>query len=88
MKKLNDYAIKVKKIRLDKNMSQNRFGEKIGVSGKTISSYETGRAVPPIKVLEKMENIYNVWFVVTKKEKREALKEKIEFIQKALKNWP
>jgi transcriptional regulator with XRE-family HTH domain len=84
MSKINEYALKIKRTRLDKNMSQHRFGEKIGVSGKTVSSYETGRASPPLKVLEKMENIYDVWFVVTKKEKKEALKEKLDLIQKAL----
>jgi len=59
MSKVNECALKIKRTRLDKNMSQHRFGEKIGVSGKTISSYETGRAAPPLKVLEKMADKTN-----------------------------
>jgi DNA-binding XRE family transcriptional regulator len=29
-------------------MSQDRFGKKIGVSGKTISAYETGKITPTL----------------------------------------
>lgn len=84
MPKEDDYSTKIKKFRMSRNISQRRFGERIGVSGKTISSYETGRSRPPFRVLEKMESTYDVWFVLTKKKKKVALKDKLNRIQKVL----
>ena len=51
---------KIKKLREKKGLSQERFGNKIGVSGKSISAYEKGRCVPPTKVLETISKVYNV----------------------------
>lgn len=52
--------LQIKNLREKLNLSQNRFGRKIGLSGKTISSYETGRAVPPVKVLNAISKAYNI----------------------------
>ena len=51
---------KIKTIRDHFNLSQERFGRKIGLSGKTISSYENHKAQPPLQVLEKIAETYNV----------------------------
>ena len=72
-----DISLKIKNIRNRNNLSQERFGKKIGLSGKTISSYETGRCVPPLKVLEDISNVYDLSVVVVKNEKRAALREKL-----------
>ncbi len=50
----------IKKLRKHKNLSQHSFGKKVGLSGKTISAYETGRIAPPLKVLERIADTYNV----------------------------
>jgi len=50
----------IKRIRDKKNLSQDRFGRKIGLSGKTISAYETAKATPPLYVLEKISQVYEV----------------------------
>lgn len=50
---------KIKKIREIHNLSQNRFGKKLGLSGKTISAYERGNISPPFKVLEKICSTYD-----------------------------
>ena len=41
-------------------MSQERFGKKIGLSGKTISAYETFKATPPLYVLDRISQVYEV----------------------------
>ena len=46
-----DFGNKIKQFRLSKNMSQERFGKKIGLSGKSISAYETGICKPSLKVI-------------------------------------
>jgi transcriptional regulator with XRE-family HTH domain len=50
----------IKRIRDKRNMSQERFGKKINLSGKTISAYETQKATPPLYVLERIAKIYSV----------------------------
>ena len=59
MGKLNEINIKIKYIREKKGLSQERFGSKVGVSGKSISAYENGRCTPPVKVLENICRVYN-----------------------------
>lgn len=49
----------IKTLRDSCNLSQERFGKKIGVSGKTISAYENGRATPSLKILNAISKTYN-----------------------------
>lgn len=51
---------KIKEIRLKNNLSQQRFGKKIGVSGKSISAYETGSIQPSQKVMDQISIVYGV----------------------------
>lgn len=37
-------------------MSQKDLAKRLGLSNKTVSAYETGRAIPPAPVLEKISN--------------------------------
>lgn len=81
MEKIN-HQIKI--IRIKYNLSQDRFAKKLGISGKAISAYETGRSLPPLKVLESISNTYNVSFVGLPKEDQQKLSQKIEDIQNSL----
>ena len=72
---------KIKNIRVLKNLSQDRFGKKIGKSGKTISAYESGRCVPTLKVLDDISQVYDVTFVHTNDGKKEQLKNKLEYLK-------
>ena len=49
-----DLASHIKKAREDAHISQKELGGNIGVSDKSISSYEKGRSIPPIKKLRKI----------------------------------
>jgi len=71
----------IKKLRLKLNMSQDRFGKKIGVTGKTISAYETGKITPSLAVINKISKEFEVSFV--KKSNRE-IERKIDELQKSL----
>jgi len=80
---------KIKKIRLSKNMSQERFGYKIGVSGKSISAYENGACTPSLRVMEALSSVYNASFISTpdRKEllnKLSLLKVHIDELEKTL----
>ncbi|OGC62262.1 hypothetical protein A2264_03165 [candidate division WWE3 bacterium RIFOXYA2_FULL_46_9] len=50
---------KIRGLRLKLNISQASFGKKIGLSGKAISSYETGVSEPPLRVLEDISDTYS-----------------------------
>jgi transcriptional regulator with XRE-family HTH domain len=73
----NDIGNKIKDIRNRHNLSQERFGSKVGLSGKTISSYETGRSTPPLKVLEDISDKYSVPLLVNATNKNFEYRDKI-----------
>lgn len=54
---------KIKQLRLSRNMSQERFGSKLGISGKSISAYENNLCVPSLRVMENISNTYDVSFI-------------------------
>lgn len=79
-----DLSQKIKEIRLNKNLSQSRFGKKIGKSGKTISAYESGRCTPTFKVLDSISQVYDVTFLHLKRSRKAQLKEKLGFIKESI----
>ena len=50
----------LKELRRKKNMTQEQLGEKIGVTNKTISRWETGAYLPPIECLKLLSDIYQI----------------------------
>lgn len=50
----------LKQLRNENGMTQEQLGEKIGVSNKTISRWETGKYMPPIDCLNMLSDIYNI----------------------------
>ncbi len=53
---MNDYKFGefIYKKRTEKGISQNQLGELLGVSGKAVSKWETGRAKPHVEMLKKL----------------------------------
>lgn len=50
----------LKELRKQKNMTQEQLGERIGVTNKTVSRWETGNYMPPIESLRLLSDIYDV----------------------------
>jgi len=84
MKKAMEIGRKIKKIRMQKNLSQDRFGRKIGKTGKTISAYEQGRCSPPLKVLETISQVYDATFMSVNKIRAKDLSKKIQELKAIL----
>lgn len=59
MEKLN-IGDRIKKIRKELDLTQQRFGERIGVKGNTIAQYELGRSNPVDSVISLMIREFNV----------------------------
>ncbi|HXK52428.1 helix-turn-helix transcriptional regulator [Candidatus Nomurabacteria bacterium] len=75
---------KIKKVRVDNKLSQRRFGEKIGLSAKTISAYECGRISPPYHVLEQISHTYNAVLVNPPIAKIKFIEKQLEVLEQAL----
>lgn len=57
MKDPYGYFINIKKARQAAGLSQKELAKALGVSDKTISAYETGRAMPPSSTLAQIAKI-------------------------------
>lgn len=47
-------------LRKEHNLTQAELGEKLGVTNKTISRWETGTYMPPVEMLEQLSNLYDL----------------------------
>ena len=50
----------LKELRKENGLTQEQLGEKIGVSNKTISRWETGNYMPPVDCLKMLSDIYHI----------------------------
>lgn len=71
----------IKRLREKLNISQDRFGKKIGVTGKTISAYETGKITPSLDVMKRISKEFDVNFL---KKSNTKIERKIAEMEKSL----
>lgn len=50
----------IAELRKEQKLTQEQFGEKIGVTNKTVSCWETGSYLPPADALLAMSQLFNV----------------------------
>ena len=50
----------ISKCRKEKRLTQSKLGEKLGVSSKAVSKWETGRSMPDISIMQKLCNILDI----------------------------
>ncbi|MDE5598272.1 MAG: helix-turn-helix domain-containing protein [Lachnospiraceae bacterium] len=50
----------IAELRKEQGLTQEQFGEKVGVTNKTVSRWETGTYLPPADVLLSMSEIFGV----------------------------
>ena len=50
----------LKELRKDKGITQEQFAEKLGVSSRTISRWETGSNMPDLDILIQIADYYDV----------------------------
>lgn len=50
----------LKELRKENNMTQEQLGERIGVTNKTISKWETGNYMPSVDCLKSLSDIYQI----------------------------
>ena len=61
-KKMNQYVtgITIKELREKSRMTQLQLAEKLGVSDKTVSKWETGRGYPDITLLAPIAEVFRI----------------------------
>lgn len=74
----------IRNIRDKHKLSQERFGKKVGISGKTVSAYETGKTVPSMRVLEKLTDCYGETIGGINPKKKDDIATKIKGIKRSL----
>ena len=77
-------AEKIKAVREEKQLSQSRFGSKIGVSGKTVSAYERGKVKPTLSIINKISEVFNVVLLELPKNKRDRLVNKMQDMETSM----
>ena len=50
----------LQELRKEHNLTQAELGEKLGVTNKTVSRWETGNYMPPVEMLEMLGNLYGL----------------------------
>lgn len=50
----------LKELRLEEQLTQEQLGERLGVTNKTVSRWETGSYMPPIECLKLLSELYQV----------------------------
>lgn len=50
---------KIKNLRIENNLSQQEFADKLGIAQNTVAQYESGLANPSLKILVKIAVLYN-----------------------------
>lgn len=85
-KKLSELAERIKNARIAARLSQAKLAKGIGVSDKSISSYEQGRSVPPFEKLKKIAVTTNHPFAYFTEEHKDeaALQQKFHSIEQEL----
>lgn len=46
----------IKKLRIEKNLTQKELGNLLGVSGKTVSKWERGQSLPDVAIIKKLSD--------------------------------
>lgn len=57
---MNKWFEKIKKLRIDKNVTQKQLGEMFGVDRATIANWEMGRRKPSTDVMKKLAEYFGV----------------------------
>lgn len=47
-------------LRNEKSMTQEQLGERLGVTNKTVSRWETGVYLPPVEILQMLSGLYGI----------------------------
>ncbi|MHA1670919.1 MAG: multiprotein bridging factor aMBF1 [Promethearchaeota archaeon] len=62
---IEDYTIKIRKIRQSLGLNQDQFAQKLNEKPSLLRRIETGKAKPSIKLAKKIEKVYGIKLITT-----------------------
>lgn len=83
---MSEIGVKIREIRNSNRLSQYRFGKKIGISGKTVSAYETGRALPPEKIIDMISEVFSCPIIYMNRQEKCRLRDQIVTMKNFMEN--
>ena len=57
---MGEFAKRLKKLRLNKHLTQDELAPELGISRSTLGMYETGKREPDFETLETIADFFNV----------------------------
>lgn len=81
---IKDFGKKLKAARIERGLSQRSLGLSIGLSDKTISSYESSRSYPSLDILKKISEILrkSVDYFISGENEKDTLLKRINDLEK------
>lgn len=82
-------GIFLKNLRKEKKITQEQLAEKLNVSGRTVSRWETGRNLPDISLLVELADFYNVDVreIIEGERKSETMNEELKDVATKMANY-
>jgi transcriptional regulator with XRE-family HTH domain len=79
---------RIRKYREEAGISQKKLGLVLGLSDKAISSYESGRTLPPIETLYRIAKQlkHPIHLFINEKSKEHSLEEKLFHVEEQMKS--
>lgn len=79
----------LKKLRKEKQITQEQFAEQLNVSGRTVSRWETGNNMPEISLLVEIAEFYDVSIpeIINAERKSEKMKEESKEVAMSLSDY-
>lgn len=79
----------LKELRKEKGLTQEQFAEKLNVSGRTVSRWETGINMPDISLLVEIAEFYdtNIPEIINGERKSEKMNEEVKEVAESMSNY-
>ena len=79
----------LKDLRKDKGITQEQLAEELGVSGRTISRWETGKNMPDISLLVEIAEFFDVSIpeIIKGERKSENMKEEVKEVAETMSDY-
>lgn len=79
----------LKELRKAKNLTQEQLAEKLNISGRTVSRWETGNSMPDISLLVELAEFYNVSIpeIIDGERKSETMEEDVKEIAEKMSDY-
>jgi len=78
-----DIGEKIKKARIEANVTQEQIAEVLGVSRQTVSNWENGKTYPDIVSVIKMSDFYNISLDHLLKEEKKTMSNYVEYLKES-----